>query len=224
MNNNLTELVYIIDMSGSMTRLRDDTIGGYNTMLSEQRKLTKDNPNMKANVTTVLFDDRYIVLHDREDLSSVRDITEEDYAPLGMTAMLDAIGKTFVSVGQKLAATPEAERPALVSVTIITDGYENASKEYSWKQIRDMIKEQREKYSWVISFLGANIDVEKTAEDLGLDMDFAKTYTADAVHLTNAYMSVSQGLSNLRTYTSTTDSLDANTIKTVLKSSLDQIS
>jgi len=138
--------------------------------------------------------------------------------------MLDAIGKTFVSVGQKLAATPEAERPALVSVTIITDGYENASKEYSWKQIRDMIKEQREKYSWVISFIGANIDVEKTAEDLGLDMDFAKTYTADAVHLSNVYTSVSQGLSNLRTYTSTTDSLDANTIKTVLKSSLDQIS
>ncbi len=224
MNNNLTELVYIIDMSGSMSRLRDDTIGGYNTMLSEQRKLTEDNPNIKANVTTVLFDDRYIVLHDRQDLSSVRDITEEDYAPLGMTAMLDAIGKTFVSVGQKLAATPEAERPALVSVTIITDGYENASKEYSWKQIRDMIKEQREKYSWVISFIGANIDVEKTAEDLGLDMDFAKTYTADAVHLSNVYTSVSQGLSNLRTYTSTTDSLDANTIKTVLKSSLDQIS
>ena len=131
MNNNLTELVYIIDMSGSMAHLRNDTIGGYNAMIQEQKKLNREKPELKANVTTVLFDDRYIMLHDRKDIDQVEDMTEKDYLPCGCTAMLDAIGKTFVSIGQKLAAMPEEERPGLVSVTIITDGYENSCKEYS---------------------------------------------------------------------------------------------
>ena len=95
---------------------------------------------MKANVTTVLFDDRYILLHDRADIRNVPDITDKEYKPRGMTAMLDAIGRTLVSVGQNLAAMPEEERPGLVSVTIITDGYENASKEYNWESVRQMIR------------------------------------------------------------------------------------
>lgn len=180
MNNNLTELVYIIDMSGSMTHLTDDTIGGYNSMLEKQRELNKANPKLKANVTTVFFDDRYIVVHDREDLDNVKDITREDYAPLGMTAMLDAIGKTVTSIGQKLAATPEEERPGLVSVSIITDGYENDSKEYTWETVRNMIKEQKEKYSWLFTFIGANIDVEKTAYDLGIDKGMSATFTCSS--------------------------------------------
>ena len=171
MNKNLTELVYILDMSGSMRPLTSDTIGGYNTLLNQQKKLGEENPAMRANVTTVLFDDRYILLHDRTDIRDVPDITDREYVPLGMTAMLDAIGRTLVSVGQKLAAMPEEERPGLVSVTIITDGQENASTEYTWKQVQAMIKEQREKYSWVFSFIGANIDVAHVSDDLGIDND-----------------------------------------------------
>ena len=118
-------------MSGSMGPFTADTIGGYNTLLNEQKEKDGD-----ANVTTILFDDRYIVLHDRVNIKDVKDITNKEYAPLGMTALLDAVGKTIVSAGQKLAAMDEKDRPGTVIVTIITDGYENASKEYTWKQVQ----------------------------------------------------------------------------------------
>lgn len=173
MNNNLTEMVFILDMSGSMKPFTEDTIGGYNSLLNEQKKQDGD-----ANVTTVLFDDRYIVLHDRKNLKDVEDLTTKEYVPCGCTAMLDAVGKTLVSVGKKLADMKEEDRPGNVVVTIITDGEENSSKEYSWKQIQDMIKEQREKYNWLFTFIGANIDVKKVSGDLGIDSRMAKKYTA----------------------------------------------
>ena len=127
MNKNLTEMVFILDMSGSMSHLTDDTIGGYNSLLNEQKKQEGD-----ANVTTVLFDDRYILLHDRKNIKKVKELTTKDYMPCGRTAMLDAVGKTIVSVGQKLAAMKEEDRPCNVVVTIITDGMENSSVEYTW--------------------------------------------------------------------------------------------
>lgn len=198
MNKNLTELVYILDMSGSMSPLASDTIGGYNALLKEQKKLGKENPALKANVTTVLFDDRYILLHDRADIKNVPFITEKEYSPLGMTAMLDAIGRTLVSVGQNLAAMPEEERPGLVSVTIITDGYENASKEFSWHVIQKMIKEQREKYSWVFSFIGANIDVEKTSEELGIDSKMSRKFTPSKAGTASVFKSVNRGTMAMR--------------------------
>ena len=201
MNNNLTELVYIIDMSGSMGALAGDTIGGYNAMLEEQRKLNRENPELKANITTVFFDDRYIVINDREDLDNVKNITDKDYQPCGMTAMLDAIGKTVVSVGQKLAAMPEEERPGLVSVTIITDGYENDSKEYTWEAIRNMIKEQRDKYSWLFSFVGANIDVDKTVDDLGIDKSMSATYSYTSAGVDSVYTSLSCAATSARCVT-----------------------
>lgn len=198
MNYNLTELVYILDMSGSMAHLAKDTIGGYNSMIEQQKKLNSEKPGAKANVTTVLFDDRYILLHDRANLDEMKEMTSAEYVPTGMTAMLDAIGKTVVSVGQKLAAMPEDERPGLVSVTIITDGYENASKEYTWNAIRNMIKEQKEKYSWLFSFVGANIDVDKTVYDLGIDRSFAASYTASEDGIESVYCSLSKGIEGLR--------------------------
>ena len=198
MNNNLTELVYILDMSGSMGTLAKDTIGGYNSLLNEQRKLGQENPALRANVTTVLFDDRYILLHDRADINSVPDITDKEYVPRGMTAMLDAIGRTLVRVGQNLAAMPEEERPGLVSVTIITDGYENASKEYQWNAVQKMIEEQREKYSWVFSFIGANIDVEKTSRDLGIDRKMSKKFTASKVGAASVFASITRGMTAMR--------------------------
>lgn len=193
MNNNLTELVYILDMSGSMEPLAGDTIGGYNSMLNEQKKIQEERPELRANVTTVLFDDQYVLLHDRVDIKNVPDITDKEYCPRGMTAMLDAIGRTLTSVGQKLAAMPEEERPGLVSVTIITDGLENASVEYDWETVRNMIKEQRKKYSWVFSFIGANIDVEKTSYDLGIDRKMSKKYTASKRGARSVYRSISKG-------------------------------
>ncbi len=198
MNKNLTELIYILDMSGSMRHLTNDTIGGYNSLLNEQRKLGKENPDLRANVTTVLFDDRYILLHDRADIRTVPDITDKEYVPLGMTAMLDAIGRTLVSVGAKLAAMPEEERPGLVSVTIITDGQENASTEYDWAAIHRMITEQREKYSWVFSFIGANIDVEHTSDQLGIARRMSRRYTASSRGTASVFASVDRGVRAMR--------------------------
>ena len=194
MNDKLTEVIFILDMSGSMGPFTADTIGGYNTLLNEQKEKDGD-----ANVTTILFDDRYIVLHDRVNIKDVKDITNKEYAPLGMTALLDAVGKTIVSAGQKLAAMDEKDRPGTVIVTIITDGYENASKEYTWKQVQSMIKEQREKYSWVFTFIGANIDVMKVSENLGIDSRLAKSYKASKKGVDSVYKAMSKSVAYMRT-------------------------
>ena len=198
MNNKLTELVYILDMSGSMCNLVSDTIGGYNSMIARQRKFVEDNFELQANVTTVMFDDEYMLIHDRANIKDIPDITEKEYHPRGMTAMLDAIGKTLVDVGKKLADTPEEERPGLVSVVIITDGMENASKEYTWETIRNMIKEQKEKYSWVFSFIGANIDVDKVTYDLGIDRSMSATYTANGIGTASVYSSLAKGITAMQ--------------------------
>ena len=222
MNKNLTELVYILDMSGSMRPLTSDTIGGYNTLLNQQKKLGEENPAMRANVTTVLFDDRYILLHDRTDIRDVPDITDREYVPLGMTAMLDAIGRTLVSVGQKLAAMPEEERPGLVSVTIITDGQENASTEYTWKQVHAMIKEQREKYSWVFSFIGANIDVAHVSDDLGIDRRMSRKFSASKRGATTLFASLSKASAAMR-YAAKEANFCAEEAEDAAQSALDEI-
>lgn len=214
MDKNLTELIMILDMSGSMHNLQADTIGGYNTLLEEQKK-----EEGNAKVTTVLFDDRYILLHDREDINNVKPLTEKEYSPMGMTAMLDAIGKTLVSVGQKLAATPEEERPSKVLVTIITDGYENSSKEFNWATIKSMIKEQREKYSWVFSFIGADIDNIQVSNSLGIDSRLSRKYTKNSVGTNSVYMSMSKAVSNARK----TSENDVEAVLSVMEVEMDNI-
>lgn len=193
MNQNLTELVVILDMSGSMRPLWSDTIGGFNALVEEQKKAEGD-----AILTTVFFDDRYIVFHDREDIQKVALLTDRDYRPRGMTAMLDAVGRTITSVGERLAQMPEEERPGKVMVTIVTDGYENASKEYTWDTVQAMIKEQREKYSWIFTFIGADIDVKKVSEDLGIDSRLAKTYTKSSAGTASVYHTVAKAMSYRR--------------------------
>lgn len=190
MNNDLTEMIFIIDMSGSMSNLTSDTIGGYNSLINEQRKQPGE-----ANITTVLFDNRYILLHDRISIKDAKELTDKDYVPTGTTAMLDAVGITIKSIGQKLANTIEAERPGNVVVTIITDGYENASKEYSWKQVQGMIKEQQEKYNWTFTFIGANIDTKDVSEHLGIDSRLSKSYTANKVGTDSVYKTMSKVMS-----------------------------
>lgn len=193
MRKDLTELLMILDMSGSMHSLRDDTIGGYNSLIEEQKK-----EEGSAVVTTVLFNDGYTIVHDRVDINDVKPMTGAEYVPQGTTAMLDAVGKAITSVGQKLAAMPEEQRPSKVMVTIITDGYENASREYTWDIIKSMIKEQREKYSWIFTFIGADIDTMSVSDSLGIDSRLSKSYTKSAAGSNSVYMSVSKAMKRVR--------------------------
>ena len=219
MNNNLTEMVFILDMSGSMVNLTSDTIGGYNSLINEQRKQPGE-----ANITTVLFDHRYNLLHDRISIKDVPELTIREYMPSGMTAMLDAVGMTITSIGQKLNNTPEEERPGSVVVTIITDGMENASKEYTWKQVQSMIKEQREKYNWVFTFIGANIDVAKVSNDLGIDSRLSKSYTASKTGTSTVYSAMSKAVSYTRGVMSTkTDSSVSEEDYSALSEIMDEI-
>ena len=193
MRADLTELLMILDMSGSMYSLRDDTIGGYNSLIEEQKK-----EEGSAIVTTVLFNDGYSVVHDRVDINDVEPMTNADYVPQGTTAMLDAVGKAITSIGQKLAEMPEEQRPSKVMVTIITDGYENASREYSWDVIKAMIKEQREKYSWIFTFIGADIDTMAVSNNLGIDSRLSKSYTKSVDGSNSVYKSVSKAMKRVR--------------------------
>jgi uncharacterized protein YegL len=216
MKDNLTELVFILDMSGSMQNLTEDTIGGYNSLLDEQKKQDGD-----AIVTTILFDDRYIVLHDRVPIKDVKPLTNKEYKPVGMTAMLDAVGKTINSVGQKLADTKEEDRPGTVIVTIITDGMENSSIEYTWNSVQEMIKHQREKYSWIFTFIGANIDVMKVSSTLGIDSRMAKSYKASKKGTAKLFGTMASTVSYARKARSSSE--DCETVMNEMSSIMDEI-
>lgn len=173
MKESLTELVFILDRSGSMYSLTSDTIGGFNSLIEKQKAQPGD-----ADVTTVLFDDEYEILHDHLPLREIRPLTEKEYCVQGCTALLDAVGMTINAVGARLNNTPENERPGKVVVVIVTDGLENASHEYTKAQVKKMITHQQEKYSWDFIFLGANIDAAQEASSLGIRRDFARNYEA----------------------------------------------
>ena len=175
MENKRTELVFICDRSGSMSGLESDTIGGYNSMLNKQKQLPGT-----CRVTTVLFDDQYDLLHDRLDIQAVRPITENEYYVRGCTALLDAIGKTIRKIAAVQRATAPEMRAERVLFVIITDGMENASREYRADQIRAMVEEEKNKYGWEFLFLGANIDAIQTAGRMGIAPDRAVNYHADA--------------------------------------------
>lgn len=174
MKKNLTELVFILDKSGSMSGLEKDTIGGYNSMLEKQRKVDGD-----CVITTVLFDNDYELLHDRIDLRAIRPITENEYYVGGSTALLDAIGKTIHKIVAVQKSTAEDYRADKVMFVIITDGEENSSREYSADKIKAMIQLEKEKYGWEFIFLGANIDAVETAGRFGIDADRAVDYVPD---------------------------------------------
>ncbi|WP_227396949.1 vWA domain-containing protein [Jeotgalibacillus aurantiacus] len=175
MKKGLTELVFIMDKSGSMSGLEKDTIGGYNAMLHKQRKVEGE-----CRLTTVLFNDGYEQLHDRKDIRQAHEITEKEYRVGGSTALLDAIGRTIdtISVTQKYAA--DHERAENVLFVIITDGEENSSREYSSAKVKAQIEWHKEKEGWEFIFLGANIDAVQTAGRYGIAPERAVDYLADS--------------------------------------------
>ena len=174
MKKNLTELVFILDKSGSMSGLEGDTIGGYNSMLERQRKVDGE-----CVITTVLFDNRYELLHDRIDIRAVAPITKKEYSVGGSTALLDAIGKTIHKIRTAQKNTAKDYQAEKVMFVIITDGEENSSRHYSSTQVKEMIQRQKELYDWEFIFLGANIDAVETAGQFGIDADRAVDYVPD---------------------------------------------
>ena len=193
MKKGLTELIFILDRSGSMSGLESDTIGGYNAMLEKQKK----EPG-EAVITTVLFDDRYELLHDRINIRGIEPITEKEYYVRGTTALLDAVGRTISKIVNVQKHTVEDERAENVMFVITTDGMENASREYSYEKIRRMIEHQKSKYGWEFIFLGANIDAIDTAGRFGIGQDRAVNYNADSEGTLLNYEVISETVSCLR--------------------------
>ncbi|MDP4178899.1 MAG: hypothetical protein Q8900_11230 [Bacillota bacterium] len=194
MKKGLTELVFILDRSGSMSGLESDTIGGYNSMLKKQKEESGD-----ALITTVLFDDMYELLHDRINLQQVEFITDKEYFVRGSTALLDAVGKTINKIKNVQKSTSKHERAEHVLFVITTDGMENASKEFSYEKIHQMIENQKNKFGWEFIFLGANIDAAAVAEKFGISPNRAANYNADSEGTLLNYEVLNEAVSSFRT-------------------------
>jgi len=188
MNSNLTEIVFLLDRSGSMAGLEEDTIGGFNSFIKRQRDMDGD-----IIVNTVLFDDRYELLWNGIDGKNV-ELTNREYFVRGSTALLDAVGKTILDVGRRLSSTSESNRPNKVIFVITTDGMENSSREFTYKKVRELIKHQQEKYSWEFIFLGANIDAKEEAHSIGINYDNAFNFKASKEGVTEMYCMVSEAV------------------------------
>jgi uncharacterized protein YegL len=197
MNENLTEIAAILDRSGSMESLTNDTIGGFNNFLKEQQEISGE-----AVLTTVLFNDKYKLLHDRVDIKKVKPMTNKEYVASGNTALLDAMGKTITDIGVKLHNTPENERPSRVIVFVITDGEENSSTKYTNDKIKQMVELQKNTYNWEFIFLGANVDAFAVAASIGISADRAFNIAEDAEGIVSAQLAMSYAVRNLREYRS----------------------
>jgi hypothetical protein len=188
-----TDITIILDRSGSMSSVKDDTIGGFNNFLSEQQKVEGE-----ASLSLVQFDDQYEVLYLDKDIQAAARLTEETFQPRGMTALYDAVGRTVNATGQRLAALPETERPDSVLLVIMTDGFENASREFSGAQIGEMIRHQQDVYSWQFMFIGANQDAVLSAREIGIQEGAALTYAANSDGTQIAYSMIASKVRNFR--------------------------
>ena len=193
MKKNLTEIVFILDRSGSMAGLEDDTIGGFNAMIRKQQ----EEPG-EAFVSTVLFDNHTEVIHDRVDIQQIQPMTRKDYYVRGCTALLDAVGKSIHHIRNVHKYAREEDRPEKTIFVITTDGMENASKEYSYDRVRRMIEHEQEKHGWEFLFLGANIDAAREAARFGIDADRAADYHADSVGTGVIYEAVCETVCDFR--------------------------
>ena len=175
MKKGLTEIVFILDRSGSMSGLESDTIGGYNSMIEKQKK-----EDGEALISTVLFDGQTDVLHDRVPLDKISPITEKEYYVRGSTALLDAVGGAIHHIGNVHKYAREEDVPEKTLFIITTDGMENSSRQYSYDKVKKMIEKQKEKYHWEFIFLGANIDAVGVADRFGVDRQHAVRYECDS--------------------------------------------
>ncbi len=191
--NNLTELVFILDRSGSMSGLESDTIGGFNSLIEKQKK-----EDGECFVSTVLFDNVSEVIHDRVRLTDIKEMTERDYTVRGCTALIDALGGAIHHIGNIHKYARPEDVPEHTMFVIITDGIENASHIYSSDKVKKMIKNQKEKYGWEFLFIGANIDSVETANNLGIGADRAVNYNADGRGTEVAYDTVCLAASQIR--------------------------
>ena len=194
MRKNLTEIVFILDRSGSMMGLERDTIGGFNAMIEKQRRETGE-----AYISTVLFDNYSEVIHDRVSLDKIPALTEKEYYVRGCTALLDAVGSAVHHIGNVHKYAREEDRPEKTIFVITTDGMENASRSYTYDKVKSMIRERQEKYGWEFLFLGANIDAAREAARFGIRPDRAADYHADHKGTEVIYDTVSDAIQHMRT-------------------------
>lgn len=194
MKKNLTEIVFILDRSGSMGGLEQDTIGGFNSLIEKQKK-----EDGEALISTVLFDHYSEVLHDRVALDKIRPMTEDEYYVRGSTALLDAVGGAIHHIGNIHKYAREEDRPEKTMFIIMTDGYENASRKYRLDEIKRMVGRQKEKYGWEFMFLGANIDAISEARKFGITDDMAVEYHSDKKGTVLTYEVLSETVSAVRT-------------------------
>ncbi len=193
MKEGFTEIVSLVDRSGSMQSILDDAIGGFNTFLRSQQAQPGE-----AKLSLILFDHEYQVVHQAVDIQQVEPLNQDTYVPRGSTALLDAVGKTIDAVGERLAATLESEKPSQVIVSILTDGYENASQTYSKPKVAEMIKHQTEKYNWAFEFQAANMDAFAAAKELSIAPDRVVQFEATSEGVREAFDQQSQRISAIR--------------------------
>lgn len=195
MRKNLTEIVFILDRSGSMQGLEADTIGGYNALLDKQKQ-----EDGEAIISTVLFDDIQEVLHDRVDLKRIQPMTEKSYYVRGCTALLDAVGGAIHHIGNVHKYAREEDRPEKTLFIITTDGMENASHRYTYDKVKRMVERQKEKYGWEFLFLGANIDAIEVAGRFGINANRAVKYECDSKGMAINYHVLNKAVSKVRKY------------------------
>ena len=189
----LTEVVFILDRSGSMHGLEKDTIGGFNSMLAKQKEIEGE-----VLVSTVLFDDKCEILHDRRQIKDMQPITEKEYYVRGCTALLDAVGGAIYHIGNVHKYAREEDRPGKTLFVIITDGMENASKRYTYPKVKKMIECQQKRYGWEFMFLGANMDAMAEARRYGIRPEMATNYVCDEEGTALNYEAVSEAICGIR--------------------------
>lgn len=192
MKTNLTEIIFLLDRSGSMSGLENDTIGGFNAFIKKQCQLEGE-----VSLTTVLFDDQYELLWNGVNANKVK-LTKKEYYVRGMTALLDAIGKTISEVDHRLSKTGENRKPDKVIFVITTDGMENASREFTYKKIKKRIKHQEEKHNWEFIFIGANIDAAKEADNMGIHVNNSFNFVASEAGVESMYEMVNENVARRR--------------------------
>ena len=193
MKNNITELVFILDRSGSMSGFESDTIGGFNSILEKQKK-----EDGKCYVTTILFNDHSNLLHDRVDISEVNPLTDDDYRVGGCTALLDSVGKSIRHIAKIHKYARPEDVPEKTLFVITTDGYENASRRFDADEVKRMVEHEKKKYGWEFIFLGADIDAIETAGRIGIAPERAANYRKDTVGNETMFCSVNEAITMTR--------------------------